>query len=382
MLHNLRDVVLGATAGGGGGRGGGSAHSTALSNLLANVCQPATPSLLRNAVWCLSNFCRGKRHPALATIAPSLPVLSTIVAQVADAEVLADACWALSYLAAEGDDAHAAAVVDSGAVSALLPLLSRAEHAVVTPALRTLGNLVAGTDAHTQCVVDAGGAAALLPLLSSARRAVRKEACWALSNIAAGTAQQVAALADTPGLIAAALRVLRSDGWEIRKEAAWLVCNVACCGAPRHGRACIAEGAVPDVCELLGVADSSIVLVALDALDALLNLDGNNDANEHGSAVKPRSVAVLVDECGGIDRIEDLQQHENAEVYRRSVQLLERHFDAEDKEEDAGDGPSLALCGAGGSADGMLKFDFDGQARAWGQAQAGFCFNTSGFVFN
>lgn len=47
----------------------------ALEGLLLNVVQPATPSLLRNCVWALSNMCRGKPQPDMALLAPALPVL-------------------------------------------------------------------------------------------------------------------------------------------------------------------------------------------------------------------------------------------------------------------------------------------------------------------
>lgn len=54
--------------------------------------------MTRNAVWALSNLCRGKHPPPeFLKVAPCLPVLARLLLHT-DADVLSDACWALSYL--------------------------------------------------------------------------------------------------------------------------------------------------------------------------------------------------------------------------------------------------------------------------------------------
>ena len=55
-------------------------------------------SMTRNAVWALSNLCRGKNPPVdFAQVSPALDVLAKLLFH-ADPDVLGDACWAISYL--------------------------------------------------------------------------------------------------------------------------------------------------------------------------------------------------------------------------------------------------------------------------------------------
>ena len=69
----------------------------ALQAMLLNVQHPDSIGLLRNAVWTLSNLCRGKPSPQIAHVAPLLPAFAYVLGGT-DSATLQDACWGLSYL--------------------------------------------------------------------------------------------------------------------------------------------------------------------------------------------------------------------------------------------------------------------------------------------
>lgn len=40
-------------------------------------------------------------------------------------------------------------------------------------------------------------------------------------------------------------------------------------------------------------------------------------------------VSLHVEECGGLDRVEALQSHDNVEIYHKSLAILEQYFSTE-----------------------------------------------------
>ena len=69
----------------------------ALLPLLQQLSDASKPTMLRNATWTLSNFCRGKPQPNFDFVKPAISTLAKLV-HSSDEEILTDGCWALSYL--------------------------------------------------------------------------------------------------------------------------------------------------------------------------------------------------------------------------------------------------------------------------------------------
>lgn len=291
----------------------------AMQPLIQNVMKPANPTLLNNCVWALSNFCRGKPAPSLDMIASAVPVLASVLAGNGSDEAKTDALWALSYIS-DGADERIQSVVDcDGIVALLIEILGSDSTSAITPALRTIGNIVSGEDAkYTQAALDAGLMKKMPLLLQNAKKSIRKEACWVLSNVAAGTQAQIQTI--FKGGLIHVVQLAEEGEYEVRKEAIWTLGNIATGGTSTQVMSLVECGAIEALCSILNVNDTKILMVALDGIDNILKT-----AEACG-----RNYLSFVDECGGVDMIEALQSHESEEVYEKCIQIIEAYFGEDD----------------------------------------------------
>lgn len=183
--------------------------------------------------------------------------------------------------------------------------------AVQTPALRSVGNIVTGDDLQTQVVLASGALPALLALLSSPKEGIRKEACWTVSNITAGSPTQIQAVIDA-NIIPPLINILQNADFKTKKEACWAMSNATSGGLqePRQIRYLVSQGCIKPLCDLLKSTDNKIIQVALDGLENILKVgeadkETNNGVNQY---------ALFVEEAGGMYAIHNLQHHENLEV--------------------------------------------------------------------
>jgi len=304
-----------------------------LAPLLNQLNESSKISMLRNATWTLSNLCRGKPQPRFDLVSPALPTLARLIYST-DEEVLTDACWALSYLS-DGSNDKIQAVIEAGVCRRMVELLMHPSYSVQTPALRTVGNIVTGDDLQTQIIINVSSLPCLLALLTSPKKGIRKEACWTISNITAGNRAQIQAVIDA-AIIPPLIQLLANAEFDIKKEAAWAISNATSGGTPEQIRYLVSQGCIRPLCDLLTVSDARIITVALEGLENILKV-GDKDARSTNGV---NQYAGLIEEADGLEKIYQLQQHQNHDIYEKAVKILETYFGAEE-EEDASIAPGM-----------------------------------------
>ncbi|XP_071708612.1 importin subunit alpha-2-like [Rutidosis leptorrhynchoides] len=306
----------------------------ALLPLLSQFNEHAKLSMLRNATWTLSNFCRGKPQPSFEETRPALPALERLV-HSNDEEVLADACWALSYLS-DGTNDKIQAVIESGVCQRLVELLLHPSPSVLIPALRTVGNIVTGDDLQTQCIIEHGALPCLLNLLThNHKKSIKKEACWTISNITAGNKEQIQSVIEA-GLIAPLVNLLLTAEFDIKKEAAWAISNATSGGSNEQIKYLVNQGCIKPLCDLLVCPDPRIITVSLEGLENILKV-GEDEKNSVNTG-EINFCAQLIDDAEGLEKIENLQSHDNNEIYEKAVKILETYWLGEEEEEAVVDG--------------------------------------------
>ncbi|KAF4021023.1 hypothetical protein G4228_012524 [Cervus hanglu yarkandensis] len=188
-----------------------------------------------------------------------------------------------------------------------------------TAALRAVGNIVTGTDEQTQVVLNCDALSHFPALLTHPKEKINKEAVWFLSNITAGNQQQVQAVIDA-NLVPMIIHLLDKGDFGTQKEAAWAISNLTISGRKDQVAYLIQQNVIPPFCNLLTVKDAQVVQVVLDGLSNILKMAED----------EAETIANLIEECGGLEKIEQLQNHENEDIYKLAYEIIDQFFSSDD----------------------------------------------------
>lgn len=269
---------------------------------------PPGTSLVRNASWALSNFCRGRPPPEFDLVQRAVPSLAKVLIENDNEDILVDVCWAMSYLS-DGGEERIPVILQTKVLPRMIQLLGHHNMAICIPCLRALGNVVTGSEEQTQYALDHGALHALNQIIYHKKRTVRKEVCWTISNITAGSSRQIQSCIEL-GLIDKLINLLINDELEIRKEAIWAVSNCTSAATKEQYHYLVERGILKGLCSMLGLKEARVLAVALEGIENILNI-----GEQHYMVNGENQYALVFEQEGGIDKLETLQLHPNIEIY-------------------------------------------------------------------
>lgn len=84
---------------------------------------------------------------------------------------------------------------------------------------------------------------------------------------------------------------------------------------------------IKPLCDLLICPDARVVTVCLEGLENILRVG----EAERGKTGGVNYFAQLIDEADGSEKIENLQTHDNNEIYEKAVKILETYWQEDDE---------------------------------------------------
>ncbi|KAL6073926.1 hypothetical protein QOT17_004619 [Balamuthia mandrillaris] len=313
--------------------------SGALDAVVASLTHCGQLSVLRQAAWTLSILCSHNLRDSASSpanwgfVKKALPTLCRLLYSQ-DEEVLTDTTWALAYLTDERRANQLDEVTQAGVVRPLMQLAKTSRStAVLCPVVKILANFADGHDLHRQLLLNQG----LLPLLSSSLLAhpkisIQVDAFRALANMATGNGDQLQAILDS-NLWSCLVTSLEAGGPlvggtpvdpRVRKEIVRAIHNFASACHSSQLLRILSSSLIQALCDLLDfrnrAVEDTVLQTVLETLEHLL------PAHE--------AVAELIESAGGLDWIEELQAHQNNEIYETALRILETYYVGEEEEED------------------------------------------------
>lgn len=276
-------------------------------------------TFLQNITWVIVNICRIKNPPAPDEVYTELvPLIHYFLSHSTDNQIIVDSVWALFYITDQGIN-MINMVIEYDIVRYVIPLLLNPDSKIQTPALRVIGNIATGNDDQTQVILNLNVLEYVPQLLNSDKERIRKETLWLLSNIAAGRTDQIQALIDH-NIITMVIQHLNDGSFLVQKEAAWVISNMTANGTSEQIRYLVENKVIVPICDLLSVDDTSVLHILLEALTKIFE-EYKDDK---------QSIAIEVESCGGLDKIEALETHENHDIYKIAYELIDKHIDSSD----------------------------------------------------
>ncbi|CAA2969311.1 importin subunit alpha [Olea europaea subsp. europaea] len=302
-----------------------------LMPLLAQFNDETKLYITRKAMWTFSLLCAGKPKPQFEQMKPAILPLAHLI-HTEDDEVLQHACWALANLSL-GEMDGKQAVIDAGVFPRLVELLLSPSHQLLRPALYTVANIIPYVDViQIQVFIDNGALPFLLNLLTqNYENIVKKNACGIISSIIRRTKDHIQAVIEA-GIISPLLQLLQNADFSMKIPLVRAFCFAITNGTNEQIKFLVHEGCIKSLCDLLvSPNEARVIKLCLEGFENILKV-GEAEKNQ-GNTEDTNVFAQMIDDAGGLQKIKNLQTHDNSEICEIAVKLLETYWQKEDDEQ-------------------------------------------------
>lgn len=277
--------------------------------------------LLQTAAWAVSNLC--VNNPDFKSISPAVPVLVSFLDHD-NLDFIYNCILSLSELS-KGKE-RIQHIIDCKVVPPVINLLNSDKECLISPLVTIIANIALGTEKQIDCLVKYDVLHALNRHFDCKKEPLRHELYSVVANITLGNVEHIDYVIRNTHIISKILSSIGTDSERIVKQAVYTLRNISNGGNEKQVFCLNDKCVVNKLCYALSVQKSSTVLAALICLENLLKV---GEQKSEAEGVYNRA-ALSIEECGGLDDIEQLQSHDTQIIYRKAYEIMEKYFSTED----------------------------------------------------
>jgi len=283
-------------------------------------------SIKSTGMWALLNLYRGKPAAPYEAIEKAIPVFCRYLIKEDDPDILTNAVWGLSC--GSDQDKGINMILESGVNSRLVSLLDNPFTSVICFCLKVIGNITAGSDEQTARILEEKDLFVnLLKLIDREETEIKKGVFWILSNITSGPPTQFENMMSNGEFLKKIIEVAKDDDCEeISREVALVLSNLTAECNPGQIIRILNSGIYGCLIGLLDSNDAQILIAALKGIENCLNWGKKFNLKDASGGNKFMGV---LENRGGLEKIEKLQMHNNKEVFEVVNKLITDHFECE-----------------------------------------------------
>jgi hypothetical protein len=162
-------------------------------------------------------------------------------------------------------------------------------------------------------------------LQTSSKKVVRLEACWLLSNITSSQQSHISQVIGNRKLVDRLLSMFETDVNDVKKEICYVFGNCAVEGDPGTVvQFLLQENIMKYYLNTFVISDCKLIIDALENMHMLLGL-----AQKVRVAKGANPLIASIVSLDGLKKMEDLQMHEDSEVYEAVVKIIQDFFEVD-----------------------------------------------------
>lgn len=276
----------------------------------------------------LCSFCQVPVFAHLNLMKPALFTFKIFCEKSDDTEILLKTCQGIAFFS-DGGNENIQMILDQGIVPLIEPLMLHSDPAVQMPAVFAIANMACASEEQI-CHFATPRLLLSLNQVIDTRAwdpSIRMHACRALHNLAVSATILLSPML-THGTLLVLIPILADPHapavmrlWVIRIFHRVLTAMTEPSDVPALLR--IIQGCgVQAICHLLSVPDVEPIKLALDCIQRFLSLFSEIDVDGNGTNIVVETLFL----SDALDKIEDLQSHEDEEIYMCAVHILEAYF--------------------------------------------------------